>query len=91
MREVLFMDNVSNAHILAPGNVNKPGVDVTRLPQVVSALNNSYDFTIFECGNSGVPGIAKIADRDTVIIIAVRTDNFAANQDTLLNCIVNIP
>jgi uncharacterized protein involved in exopolysaccharide biosynthesis/Mrp family chromosome partitioning ATPase len=80
LREVLYMDNASSAHILTPGNTSNTNADVSRLPQVISALGDSYDFTIFECGNSGIHGISKIADSDTVIIIPVMSDNYAESR-----------
>ena len=76
LRDVLYLDHASPAHILAPGNTEDPAVDISRLPQVIAALDGNYDFRIFECGNSGMHGVSKIADRDTIIIVSVNSGNF---------------
>ena len=68
LREVLFQDNRSSAHVLPSGELAQPA-GVERLPQLVDALRGSYDFPVYSCGNAGMSGISKIADIGTVILV----------------------
>ncbi|MGB7286646.1 MAG: exopolysaccharide transport family protein, partial [Salaquimonas sp.] len=80
LREVLYSDNASNAHVLAPGNTSNPATDVSRLPQLIDALRKNYAFTVFDCAATGVEGLMKIADQETVIIIPVSNQDLAQSK-----------
>lgn len=77
LREVLFADANSTAHVLAPGNAKQGAADPARLAQLVDALRNNYDFCLFDCGCAGLDGLASIADQETVIIIPVDAHNIS--------------
>ncbi len=80
LRQVIYEDTGSSAHVLAPGNTENPSADLSRLSMVVDALASTYDFTIFDCGNANVNSISKIANAETVIVIPVNQHNFAESK-----------
>jgi len=77
LRDVLFTDNQSSAHVLASGNISNKATDLARLPQVVDALANSYAFSVSDCGNAGIEGLSKIVGADTIIIIPTGNANIS--------------
>jgi len=77
LREVLYTDNASSAHILASGNLQLGKSGLANLPTVIDALMESYDFVVTDCGTVGPAGLAKIADSQTVILIPVEGADFA--------------
>ena len=70
LRDVLFIDEASGAHVLASGR-NEAGVEMGNLGQMVEALSASYDFAVFDCGDAGLTGVSRIAGNETVVLIPV--------------------
>lgn len=70
LREVLFVDQGGGVHVLASGN-NEQGASMDNLSQVAEALEASYDYAIFDCGDAGVAGISRIAGGHTVVLVSV--------------------
>ena len=70
LRDVLFVDQASSAHVLASGS-NEDGVVMGNLGQLAEALEASYDYAIFDCGDAGIAGVSRIAGKETVVLVPV--------------------
>lgn len=75
LRDALYQDSASSAHVLATGTP-QPGTDLSNLGQLVTSLEKSYDYPVFSCGNSGLAGLAKVANATTVVIIPTTRATF---------------
>ena len=70
LRDTLFVDQASNVHVLASGS-NEQGAAMGNLDQVAEALEASYDYAIFDCGDAGIAGVSRIAGSETVVLVPV--------------------
>lgn len=84
LRDALYKDRLTDAHVLASGNISNDELkqNIDRLGQVSLALQQSYDFVVFDCGYIGADGLVKIADRETVVVIS--SDGVSANESVAL-------
>ena len=41
------------------------------LGQLAEALEASYDYAIFDCGDAGIAGVSRIAGKETVVLVPV--------------------
>lgn len=82
LREVLFQDSQSAVHVLAAGDPGDAPSAGMRLSRVAAALAQSYDFVVYDCGETGSAGLAHIADGQTVILVPVTPAN-ASDARTL--------
>ncbi|MCB1386890.1 MAG: exopolysaccharide transport family protein [Nitratireductor sp.] len=71
LKDCLFIDQASDAHVLAPGDTSAGGAAIAQLGKVLDALENSYDFLILDCGDAGIDGLRRVADEDTVVLLPV--------------------
>lgn len=71
LKEILYKDYASSAHVLTSGNLTGSELieNIERLKQVSQSLVQNYDFVIFDCGFVGPTGLSKIADADTIVLI----------------------
>ena len=81
LRDVLFIDEASGAHVLASGR-NEAGVEMGNLGQMAEALSASYDFAIFDCGDAGMAGVSRIAGNETVVLIPVAEESMEKGRQT---------
>lgn len=73
LRDVLFQDNGGEAHILAAGKAGDTPPTGDRLARVAAALSQSYDFVIYDCGETTGAGLSHIADSQTIVLVAMDT------------------
>lgn len=75
LKDALYQDSASSAHVLAAGN-SAAGGSLANIGQLIASLEKSYDFPVFSCGNAGASGLARVADTATVVIIPTTGKTF---------------
>lgn len=70
--DAIYTDRLSSAHIL-PGGSDIEEFDelvLEDLEMIAETLDDAYEFVIFDCGFTGISGLASIADDKTVIVVS---------------------
>ncbi len=80
--DVIHSDNSSHAHIIPGGtsSTEEAAAAHDRLPLIIDALEDTYDFVLIDCGAADISGISRISSSGTVHVINTVDDVIPARQ-----------
>ena len=80
--DVIHSDSGSHAHIIPGGTSSTEAAAAAhdRLPLIIDALEDTYDFVLVDCGAADISGISKISSSGTVHVINTVDDVYPARQ-----------
>ena len=72
LADALHADSGSTAHLLPTGvsSIEDAARQVMPLKELLSSLQSSYAFVILDCGTTDIGGLARVSDRNTVVVFA---------------------
>ncbi len=72
IRDIVHQDRLSSVNVLAVGvaQPTDPSAAIGRLSTLVTALADTYDYLIIDCGLVGHSGLVHIADDETIVLIS---------------------
>ncbi len=68
----IHRDNTSAAHIMPTGQLSNKlaAQNAERLPALLQILQEAYEFVLVDCGSTGIGGLKRVSDSNSVNIIA---------------------
>ena len=80
--DAIHCDGASSAHIMPSGTASSKlaAGSASRLPTILEALQQTYDYVVVDCGAADVGGLARISDPSTVNVINVADSTSASVQ-----------
>jgi uncharacterized protein involved in exopolysaccharide biosynthesis/Mrp family chromosome partitioning ATPase len=68
--QCIHRDRHSGVYVMPAGLASDAPISMDRLAMVADAMDENYDFVLFDCGFTGPAGLSRLVDPETVVLIS---------------------